>query len=163
MKAPKPFFKGKIIDVQALLASLTPNQLAECVEIECYGWPPRQFKEVMANLGPEQVALLESMSLGSAYNLEQLRNSLQLDSTEEVEKVFSDLRSQLREMGIHPQEVYYADFKIRRLKRGIERIFWLNWAFGEGGERAEDPKRWAKQKRQERADEKRFRESMAER
>ena len=91
-------------------------------------------------------------------SLEDIQEGLALGSIEEVEQVLADLRSQLREMGIHPQEVYYADFRLNHEERGIERQIYINHEFSDGLWRTKDPKSWARYWREMKADQQRLRE-----
>jgi|SRR5581483_4565456 len=158
----KPFYKPSPIDVHALLASLTPEQLAECVEVGCYCWPPKMVRDVMANLGPKQQALCELLASSGDEDLEHIQQKLKLESFEEVERVIADLRSQLREMGIHPQEVYHVDFRVYDESKGIERHYYGNGEFIENFHKAMYPKKWADARRREKAREKKEEKEMAE-
>ena len=119
------------IDVQAFLRSLTPEQLAECVEIETRDWPEEEARGLWLNLGSDQTALLRC--LGACGLTEQeLQDELGLNSSKELEQVLNRLRTQLSGMGINPQEVYHVAFVANSEAGGVERYFFANDEFFSG-------------------------------
>jgi hypothetical protein len=133
----KPFFRpinpnNRPINVQALLSRLSPEQLAETVDISCYSWPQTQFRTVIKNVGPQQKELLFYLARNmNDEKLEQIQEALELGSIREVEQIFADLRVKLREMGINPQEIYHTDLRLSEETGEIELHYYCNFEFSD--------------------------------
>ncbi|HVH89310.1 MAG TPA: hypothetical protein VM912_21520 [Terriglobales bacterium] len=123
------------IDLQALIAKLSPDQLAEAFAIECYAVDSRMFREIWSHLGPQQQAFLDVLVWGFDNSLSDIKEALGLSSVEEAEQILVELRAQLRAMGIDPQEIYHADYRITGRDHKLEANYYANWPFAEAHQR----------------------------